>query len=296
MKEKLAIGIDIGGTNIKGVVINAKGEIQKKVKQKTEDEGDGWMNHARVVFNQLKEFAGSLPVGLSAPGMANEKANAIAFMPGRLEGLENLVWQDYFKIPSVKVLNDAHAALLAEAHFGAGKGISDLILLTLGTGVGGGILINGSVYKGFNGFAGHFGHISLDAESKNLGITNMPGSLEDAISESTVLDRSNGRYKTIRELVAAYSEGDAFATYVWLTSVRKLAIAICSFCNILAPHSVIIGGGIANADKQLFDPLKAYMDMYEWRPGGRKTNVVKAHFNEFTGAIGAAVFSVSSTQ
>jgi len=227
-------------------------------------------------------------MGLSAPGLANESQDAIAFMPGRLEGLQDFKWADFLNVHSVMVLNDAHAALLAESTFGSGKGISNIVMLTLGTGVGGGVLIDGSIYKGFHGIAGHFGHTSLNAESRDLGITNMPGSLEDAFGEASVIRRSHGKFKSIKELVDAYYGGDHFATYLWLKSVRELAVGICSICNSFSPELVILGGGITKAEEALFSPLASFMDLYEWRPGGRTTNICRAQFDEYAGAIGAA--------
>lgn len=296
MNTALAIGIDVGGTNIKGVLMNKSGEILERGTKKTDKIGVLWRDCTHELLNELrrKTKVEIEAVGLSAPGIANESQDAIAYMPGRLEGLEDFKWADFLKIGSVKVLNDAHAALLAEATFGSGKGISNLVMLTLGTGVGGGILIDGSIYKGFYGTAGHFGHTSLDAENRELGITNIPGSLEDAFGESSVVRRSHGKFQSIKELVDAYSQGDHFATYLWLKSVRKLAVGICSICNTLSPEMVILGGGITNAKSALFDPLKSFMDLYEWRPGGKKTRLRQAQLIEYAGAVGAATFAFQS--
>jgi glucokinase len=123
-------------------------------------------------------------------------------------------------------LNDAHAALMAEARFGAGKGLRNIVLLTLGTGVGGGILIEGKLYTGLGLMAGHLGHITIDASRDDTGITGSPGTLEQAIGNSTVSGRSSGRFGSTSELVDAFIKGDNFAMYVWLDSVRKLSLAI----------------------------------------------------------------------
>lgn len=292
MKSEIAIGIDLGGTNIKGVLIDKNGRILESIIRKTEDTANNWKESVREVIQALQQNkTGKIPVGISAPGIANESHDAIAYMPGRLSGLENFKWDIFLNTVNIKVLNDAHASLLAEATFGSGKGIDDLVMLTLGTGIGGSIRINGSVYKGFHGLAGHFGHTSLDAESDRLGITNIPGSLEDAFSESTILERSHGKFNSIKEMVDAYLKGDHFATYLWLKSIKKLAIGICSICNILSPEMVILGGGITNAKGALFDPLSTFMDLYEWRPGDAKTIIKQAHFDQFSGAIGAATFT-----
>jgi glucokinase len=295
MKSEFAIGIDIGGTNIKGVLINRMGEVLDRTSRKTASTNGDWKENVGKIKDELaKNIKQELTIGLSAPGIANEKQTAIAFMPSRLKGLENFKWNDFLNEKNVKVLNDAHAALLAEASFGAGKGKSDFIMLTLGTGLGGGISINGTIYQGFHGLAGHFGHTSLNAENGKLGITNIPGSLEDAFGESTIIERSHGKFKSIKDLVDAFKDGDYFATYLWLKSVRELAIGICSFCNILSPEIVILGGGITTANEALFDPLSSFMNLYEWKPSGNKTIIKQAHFNEYAGAIGAASFAFNN--
>ncbi len=295
MKSEIAIGVDLGGTNIKGVLIHKNGRILERTVRKTEDPNNQWKESVREVIQSLQQNeTEKIPVGISAPGIANENHDAIAYMPGRLSGLENFKWDKFLNKENIKVLNDAHASLLAEATFGSGKGIDDLVMLTLGTGIGGSIKINGSIYKGFHGLAGHFGHMSLHAESDRLGITNIPGSLEDAFGQSTIVERSHGKFNSIKEMVDAYLKGDHFATYLWLKSVKKLAIGICSICNILSPEMVILGGGITNAKGALFDPLSTFMDLYEWRPGGTKTVIKQAHFNQYAGAIGAASFVFQS--
>ena len=216
-------------------------------------------------------------------------------MPGRLPGLENFKWSEFIG-EQVYVLNDAHSALTAESYFGAAKGLRHAILLTLGTGVGGGILIDGKLYQGLSQMAGHFGHSTVEANSHALDVTNMPGSIEDAIGNLTIEQRSHGRFTTTFQLIEAYNKGEIFATWLWLSSVRKLAITIASAINILSPEAVIIGGGIAQANDALMKPLQSFLDLYEWRPGGKKTTLKLAKFSDLAGAIGAAGFALSKTK
>jgi len=112
------------------------------------------------------------------------------------------------------------------------------------------------------------------------------------MGNESVPRRSNNQFQTTRQLVEAYSSGDAFAKEVWLKSVKKLAVALCSLINMLAPQQIVLGGGIAQSDDRLFKPLSEFMNQYEWRPDGNATPIVKATFNEFAGAIGAACFAV----
>jgi glucokinase len=163
--------------------------------------------------------------------------------------------------------------------------------MTLGTGVGGAILINGQLYQGAFQKAGHAGHISVDHEG-DQDITGIPGSLEDAIGNCTIKKRSLGKYDFTHELLEDVKKGDHFAQWLWLSSVRKLSIAIASITNILSPEIIILGGGITEAGSLLFDPLQQFLSLYEWRAGGHKTTLVKAEFGDLSGAIGAAGFAM----
>ena len=188
------------------------------------------------------------------------------------------------------MLNDAVAALMAEATLGSARDRKNVVMLTLGTGVGGAILIDGKPYQGSFQKAGHIGHISLNCED-HVDITGMPGSLEDAIGNCTIHKRSMGKYKDTHSLLEAYRKGDHFAKWVWLSSVRKLSIAIASISNMISPECVILGGGITEAGNDLVEPLNSFLSVYEWRPGGNKVEIVKAQFNDMAGAIGAACFA-----
>ncbi len=296
--QQLSIGIDLGCTNIKGVLINADGHILAQRRQETNEQDDQhWKGSVSSMINELIHESSILVenIGLSAPGLANTNNTCIACMPGRLPGLENFNWTDFFG-QRILVLNDAHAALMAEATFGAAKGMQHAVLLTLGTGVGGGILINGQLYQGLSQMAGHLGHITVDADNPNIDVTNMPGSIEDAIGNLSIAKRSMGKFSTTFELVEAYKRGDSFASWLWLSSVRKLAISIASAINVLAPEAVIIGGGISLAGDDLLKPLQDFLDLYEWRPGNKKTPMKLAQFSDLAGAIGAAGFSLSKSK
>ncbi len=289
----ITIGIDLGGTRIKGVLLDTDtGDVLHKLISPTNDsEGGNWKAVIAQTVAQLKSVAAEpiRGVGLAAPGLPTPDNTAIACMPGRLQGLEGFDWSNWLGEP-VRVLNDAHAALMAEARFGAARSARNALLLTLGTGVGGGLLIDGQLYQGFFQMAGHVGHCTVDADSEQLDVTNMPGSLEDAIGNVTVSRRSYGRYQTTHELVDGYQHGEPLATLVWLTSVRRLAVGIASLANLFSPETVIVGGGIVQAGNALFEPLQTFLDLFEWRPAGKKTAILKAHYEDWAGAIGAAAF------
>jgi glucokinase len=183
--------------------------------------------------------------------------------------------------------------MMAEAAFGAAKGMQHAVLLTLGTGVGGGLLLHGQLYQGRSQRAGHFGHTTVDAESAQADVTHMPGSIEVAIGNVTLPERSQGRYHSTEMLVGDYLKGDSFATEVWISSIRKLAVCIASAINVISPEVVVLSGGITKAKDALMKPLQDFLDRYEWRPAGIKTPVKFAHFSDKAGAIGAASFAFS---
>ena len=289
-----AIGIDLGGTRIKAVAIDADGNILHENYQPTNDGDDSvWKNAAATAVKELQQIvkAEKINIGLSAPGLPNDDNTCIACMPGRMQGLENFNWSNFFHQPTY-VLNDAVSAMIGEAKFGAAKNKKNVVMLTLGTGVGGAILIDGKPYQGAMNKAGHIGHMVINDEG-DCDVTGMPGSLEECIGNCTIEKRSKGKFTSTHNLLHAYKNGDAFAKDVWLKSVRQLAVGLASVTNILSPEVIVIGGGIAQANDDLFEPLKEFMNKYEWSPGGHKVEIVKAVYGDMAGAIGAACFAMS---
>ncbi len=286
------IGIDLGGTRTKAVAIDGQGNILHQHYQPTNDGNDIiWKNAILEVVNELISKLQCRPavIGISAPGLPNTSNSAIAFMPGRLQGLENFEWTEFLKIRTF-VLNDAIAAMMAEARFGAATGRKNVVMLTLGTGVGGAILIDGKPYQGAFHKAGHIGHMVIDSEGEP-DCVGMPGSLEDAIGNCTIEKRTAGRFSSTEELLEAYRRGDRFAAEIWLTSVKKLAIGLAALTNILSPETILLGGGITEAGNDLFDPLEKYLSKYEWRAGGNQVQILKAQLGDLAGAVGAASYA-----
>jgi len=293
----IAIGVDLGGSRIKLVTVNETGAILDCSLLETSDsdksKAEGKLNWAEVIRVELPSVEKKLgqradAVGIAAPGLAARDARSIAFMPGRLQGLEGLDWTQFLaRAEVVPVLNDAQAALVGEAWIGAARASQNVFMLTLGTGVGGAAIVDGHLLKGHIGRAGHMGHLCLDV----LGmpdVTGIPGSLEDAIGECKLRERTKNRYRSTEEVVAAHLAGDAEASQIWLTSIEKLACGIASLINVLDPEVVILGGGIARAGEALFAPLRKHVDEIEWRPGGQRARILLAELGEFAGAIGAA--------
>lgn len=292
-----SIGIDLGGTNIKMVVLSPDGELLDYITSDTDDSGGTWAETIKLNLRKIQTQRGQPPchIGIASPGLAAKDGRSIAHMQGRLKGIEGFVWTDFLESSQpVLVLNDAHAALLGELWQGAARGYTDAILLTLGTGVGGALLVDGHLVKGHIGRAGHLGHISINSDGAP-DIVGTPGSLEEMIGNYNIAERSGGRFTSTRGLVEAHLKGDGNATQIWLRSVFHLAAAIASFINAFDPEIVVVGGGIAQAGPALFDPLAEYLDRFEWRPMGAEVLIKEAALGERAGAIGAAYNAMIST-
>ena len=286
-----ALGIDLGGTSIKTMAITSEGRVLAQTNVPFDPEKKlNWAEKIRAVTAEMQAQQGvsAACIGVSAPGLAAEDGLSIAYMPERLQGLEGLIWSDYLKTKfAIPVLNDAHAALLGEVWIGAARGLQNVIMLTLGTGVGGAAMVDGRLLRGHIGRAGHLGHTSLDPDGPP-DCTGTPGSIEVAIGNCTIEQRSGGKFKTTHDLIEAHRAGNGDATAIWLKSVKALAAAVCSFVNILDPEAAIIGGGIARAGDVLFVPLRKFLDEMEWQPGGQSVKLLPAQLGEFAGAVGAA--------
>lgn len=313
-----ALGIDLGGSSIKAVAVTPEGQLlgETNVPFDVNEQLD-WARRIQQIVHEMesKQQGRARAIGISAPGLAAADGRSIARMPGRLQGLEGLDWTEFLndRLPIadcrleknsgapnqsairnpqstsslVPVLNDAHAALLGEAWEGAARGFQNVIMLTLGTGVGGAAIVDGRLLKGALGRAGHLGHTCLDP-SGAPDICGMPGSLETVIGNCTIVERTRGRFVTTHALVKAHLAGDAEATEFWLKSVRGLACAIGSFINILDPEAVIVGGGIAGAGAALFHPLKEFVCEVEWKVTPKPVEIIPAELGELAGAYGAA--------
>ena len=287
-----AAGIDLGGTQLKAVAVTPAGEVLERALLPTADrvaKVDDWVAAMRDLIGRFSATRGApAAVGLCAPGIVAPDGVSIACCPGKLAGLEGFSWATALgRSASVPMLNDTHAALVAEAWLGAARGRRHAVMLTLGTGVGGAILIDGKPWRGAIGRAGHFGHATVDLDGAPT-ITGMPGGIEVMIGECTVRERTRGRYPTTEALVAAQGAGDVEATQLWQRSVYALACAIASAINIVDPEVIVIGGGIAQAGEALFTPLAAALERVEWRPGGHRVPIVPATLGEWAGALGAA--------
>ncbi|BDD01233.1 ROK family protein [Persicobacter psychrovividus] len=280
-------GIDIGGTNIKSIILDQQRQIIHQSKHPTTSK---WASVVEQINRNARKKYNIESVGIAAPGLVNQQNDRIVCLPERLAGIVDFDWQSIFGNEEFTVLNDAHAATIAEYECHFATKYQHLLLLTLGTGVGGGLILNGQLHQGAQQRAGHLGHTALQM---NLGqtMTNMPGSLEWHVGNFSAKERSNGRFDDNLQILQAYRSGDPFGQLLWLKMMESLSVGISGLINAFAPEVVVLAGGLTLAKEDLFAPLQKMMDQYEWRTNGKSTPIVAAGFDDFAGAIGAALFA-----
>lgn len=308
----IAIGIDIGGMSIKGAAVDSNGRVYEKFSMPFIKGEDGEIT-IRKLAETVKEYIAAqgledkiAGIGLGSPGTLDVEHGIVNYA-------NNLGWNDlhvadimHETLPyPVRLTNDANAASLGEAKYGAGKSYKTIIMLTLGTGVGGGIIIDGQLYEGNEGKGGELGHtvIVVDGEQCTCG---RKGCLEAYASASALIRetkkamRSNKRSLMWKispdiDLVGgkvvfeAAKQGDAPAIKVLDEYIKYLGEGILNYCNIFRPNIIVLSGGIANAGPALFEPLNAYIK--ERNYGYKSTpevKVVPAELGYDSGKIGAA--------
>lgn len=307
------IGIDVGGTSIKMGLIDHEGHILHTLESPTPVNA----GYPKVldVMNQMAEqlmrekawdWDNISGVGMGVPafldlskGIVIEAVNLGWHQVPLKEELERL-----WNVPVV-VDNDANAAALGEMWTGAGKGVSHLICLTLGTGIGGGVIINGDIYHGVNGSAGEVGHIRVREQGGITCNCGKQGCLETEASATAIALKaleqvtliSSGPLKeeydrkgtiTAKRVVELAKLGDETCRAILADAGTVLGKALANMCYLLNPEKIVIGGGIAYAGNLLFDPLlKAFYDSVLPRVA-ENTKIVAAKLGNQAGMVGSA--------
>lgn len=323
-KQMVAVGVDLGGTTFVVSILTPEGEVVARQSYDTPHSMDeplalsavvsaigGIMEQATVKPDQL------LGVGLGIPGPVDPEAGVIKKAPNmhELDGVnavevigEGLDFGDHTRVP-VRIANDAFCHTLAELRYGAGREVENLVMLTLGTGVGGGIALDNRVRRGPRQVMGEVGHIVVEPDARRCGCGNH-GCLEALVGRDGMVDQAvrllergapsvlaerGGRYheKLSPKIISeAADEGDEVALEVMNTSGHYIGVALCS-CIVLAdPDLIVLGGGIANAGDVLFEPIRRTVHHRSMISGFDTDNIVPSELGGDAGMMGAAALIV----
>jgi len=295
------IGIDIGGTNIKGVLLDGK-KVAGRIKISTQSK----TNKKLLIGQIFKCIEKLIAMGKTVKGIGIGVAGPVDFEnqkilnPPNVTALENLylgrIIEKKIKIKT-KIENDANCCGLAEALLGAGKDKKVVTGLTLGTGVGGFVIINKKIFRGKSLRATEFGHkikINKNGRKCNCGRREC---LEAYINEKGIQKTAKeifGREIGTIKLYEMAKEKNKRAIKVWEITGKYLGLGLANIVDTLNPDIVIIGGGIAGAGKFLLNPAKKEMRKNILSPKAKNTPVVRAKLGEFAGAIGAGLLNFTS--
>ncbi|MBQ5929587.1 MAG: ROK family protein, partial [Clostridia bacterium] len=309
--RKYYVGIDLGGTFIKGGIVDDLGNIILQDKTPTESEkgAEGVAANIAALANSLMARLGLSKddvegLGMGVPGMIDSRAGNVIYS-------NNLNWKD-FRIGEqianltglrVKIANDANVAALGEAKFGAAKGFENVVMLTLGTGVGGGVVVEGILLEGNKGAGAELGHMVIvkDGEQCSCG---RKGCLE-AYASATALIRNTKRAmeahkdskmwecggldKVTGKVAFDYKDCDLYAKEVVDNYIEALAYGITNFANIFRPEIVLLGGGVCAQGDVLVKPLQALLDRDIFAGElGPKVTIKIAELGNSAGLLGAA--------
>ncbi len=317
---KPVLAVDLGGTRLAAAIVSAEGKIIYREDSLTLA-GEG----PRAVIDRLfsvldrllrpQGLASSHPVaiGLGIAGIVDVLSGRVVSGP-HLPGWHNVPLRDTvaqkYSLP-VHLLNDASAAALGEHRYGAGRGAGNLVLLTLGTGIGGGIIIDGRLYQGALGTAGEIGHMSIDAGGEEDVCGNV-GCLETFVSgpaiataarrrladggKSSLLEAAAGQPDgvTAEKVGDAARRGDALGRDVIRRAGAYLGIGLVNVVNIFNPEMIIIGGGLAGLGSLLLDPARRVVRERAFSPPARAVRIVPARLGNDAGLIGAAACALDS--
>jgi glucokinase len=195
-----------------------------------------------------------------------------------------------FSLPVV-LDNDATAAAAGEHRFGAGRGASNMLYLTVSTGVGGGIILDGRVFRGRTGNGGELGHVTVDWRGRLCKGCGRLGCLEAYASGTSIAERAREAglsLETASDVAAAARSGDTVAKRVWNETCEALACGVASLANVFEPERVVIGGGVSREGEQLLGPVREQVRAAAIGPVARSLEVVAAELGDTVGVVGAA--------
>jgi glucokinase len=312
-----AIGVDFGGTFIKMALVNERGEVKARARIPTKDAAnpDAWLDAVGRGVESLREKM--TPGSEALAGMGVGVPGFVDFERGFIYDLANVPgWTNVHLAPRlekrfglhVRVDNDVNAMALGECTYGAGRAYQHAVFVTLGTGVGGGIVINNQLFRGAHSMAGELGHISIRMDG--VKSPQGRGGLEQYIGNRRIVERAvqalqQGRASVLQDLAGgeltaitpetiarAAQQGDALALEIFDFVADCLAAAFASVTYLIQPQAFIIGGGVAQSGAILFDPLRRHL-AERLSPVFAERIVIKpAELGNDAGVIGAATLAM----
>lgn len=303
------LGIDIGGGQIKAGMVDEMGAILASRTVETPLDLEGFVPSLHSAIRWLLE-ATAVPagVGVGCKGIINPDSTLIEVLPGSLHYLEGLRLSDLVGLPiDVPVFadNDARVALAGEMVWGAAKGHDNVIMLTLGTGIGGAVIANGHLLRGHAGVAGHLGHLTVDPDGQLCSCGNR-GCLETIFSARAIegeawsavhrgchstltkLFHAQPQLATCRTIFQAASEGDELSRSIIAKAIHGLAAAIAGLLHVFDPEVVILGGQVVDAGAELLTPLREQVWDRSRRLIGREVPILEQQVSDRSGIVGAA--------
>lgn len=316
VEKKYSIGIDLGGTNIVSAIVDYQGKIVNRLKVPTLAERGKEATIKRIIEAIHKNIVQSaiapddiIGIGIGAPGPLDVKRGIINFapnLPGWRDVLLRKILEDEFNM-KVVLENDANAAAWGERCFGAGQGVNNLVCFTLGTGIGGGIIINGKIYHGNNYGAAELGHMTVNKDGPRCNCGNY-GCLEAYSSATGIKNRIKNRIKEgikskflnfdnddelfeslrLKLIFETARKGDKLTKSVVEEAISYLGIAIANIANILNPEMVVLVGGITNEGDKLLIPLKREVRKRAFYSNYKSLKIVIGKLDGNAGVLGAA--------
>jgi glucokinase len=298
------LGLDVGGTKLASGVFREGALEAFRVTPAEAHEGPDRMI-ARLIALGTESLAesGLRPTDVSAIGVACggplDPERGIVFSPPNLPGWDGVPLaarlSAAFEVPVV-IENDASAAALGEWQFGAGRGVDDLVYLTVSTGIGGGVVSGGRLLRGATGNAAELGHITAVPGGRPCGCLRRLGCVEAYASGTSIADRAidagMSPSTTAREVVAAVQSGDAIATQVWADTTAILGAAIASLVNAFDPALVVLGGGVTRAGDMLFDPIREIVRREAFEPMASNVAIAPAGLGAEVGVWGGVAIAL----
>ncbi|MDD2679244.1 MAG: ROK family protein [Candidatus Omnitrophica bacterium] len=300
MAKKFIICIDLGGTNLKVALLDLNYKIKDREILSTrsfmekDDLIQGIVHSVNrfIKYNALSK-AQILGVGLGLPGPIDAKRGIVHFFPN-IPGWKEVALRDILRKKlslAVYLDNDAKLMTLAEHKLGAAKGYRNVLCMTLGTGIGGGIIINNKLYRGFNNAAGEIGHLPINEKGAPCNCGAL-GCLEAYVGNQRIIKEARKTFKrsiTLEELSWLAIKRNRLAIAVWRKTGGHLGFALAGVVNLLNLDAIVIGGGVAGAGNVLFESIKQALKDQAMSVQAGHVKIFKAKLGNEAGLIGAAI-------